>query len=81
MFTSTKAYSDVATHRKVSVTDWNGWYCNGPINHGLATPFLSYRVTLNACKTRDFIRCFIIWQSYKLGPLRQGLVKLQELFI
>ena len=42
-----------------------------PINHGLATPFLSYRVTLNARKTRDFIRDLIIWQSYKLGPLRQ----------
>ena len=43
----------------------------GPINPGLATPFLSYRVTLNASKTRDFIRDLIIWQSYKLGPLRQ----------
>jgi len=44
---------------------------HGSINHGLATPFLSYRVTLNARKTREFIRYLIIWQSYKLGPLRQ----------
>ena len=44
---------------------------HGPINHGLATPFISYRVTLNARKTRDFIRYLIILQSYKLGPLRQ----------
>ena len=41
-------------------------YNQVPINHGLATPFLSYRVTLNACKMRD-----LIWQSYKLGLLRQ----------
>ena len=46
-------------------------FSHGPINHGLATPFLSYRVTLNARKTRYFIRDLIIWQSYKLGPLRQ----------
>jgi len=26
---------------------------HGPINHGLATPFLSYRVTLNARKMRN----------------------------
>ena len=39
---------------------------HGPINHGLATPFLSYRVTLNA-----FIRDLFIWQSYKFGPLCQ----------
>jgi len=32
--------------------------CLGPIHHGLATPFLSHRVTLNARKTRDFIRDF-----------------------
>jgi len=44
---------------------------HGPINHGLATRFLSYRVTLNARKTRDFIRYLIIWQPYNLGPLRQ----------
>ena len=44
---------------------------HGPINHGLATPFLSYRVTLNARKTRDFIQGLNIWQSYKLGPLRK----------
>ena len=43
-------------------------FSHGPIHHGLATPFLSYRVTLNARKTRDFIRDLIIWQSYKLGP-------------
>ena len=40
--------------------------------HGLAVPFLSYRVTLNARKTRDFIGDLFIWQSYKLGPLRQS---------
>ena len=44
---------------------------HGPINHGLATPFLSYRVTLSARKMQDFIRDLIIWQSYKLGFLRQ----------
>jgi len=49
----------------------NMYILHGPINHGLATPLLSYRVTLNARKTRDFIRDVIIWQSYKLGPLRQ----------
>ena len=47
------------------------WYLHGHINHGLATPFLSNRVTLNALKTRDFIRDLIIWQSYELGPLHQ----------
>ena len=36
-----------------------------------STRFLSYRVTLNARKTRDFIRYLIIWQPYNLGPLRQ----------
>jgi len=44
---------------------------HGPINHGLATPFVSYRFTLNARKTRDFIRELIILQWYKLGRLRQ----------
>jgi len=43
-----------------------GYRQHEPINHGLPTPFLSYRVTLNARKTRDFIRDLIIWQSYKL---------------
>jgi len=43
-------------------------YIHGPINHGLSTPFLSHRVTLNARKIRDLI----IWQSYKLGPLHQN---------
>jgi len=33
---------------------------HGPINHVLATPFLNYIVTLNARKTRDFIRDLII---------------------
>ena len=46
---------------------------HGPINHGLASPFLIYRVTLNARQTRDFIQDLIIWQSYKLGPLRQWI--------
>ena len=46
-------------------------YYHGSIHHGLATPFLSFRVTMNARKTRDFIRDLIIWQSYKLGPLHQ----------
>ena len=45
--------------------------CHGPINHGLATPFLSYMVALHARKMWDFIRDLNIWQSYKLGPLRQ----------
>ena len=44
---------------------------HGLINHGLATPFLSYRVTLNARQTWDFIQDLIIWQSCKLVPLRQ----------
>ena len=35
---------------------------HGPINHWLTTPFLSYRVTLNARKTRDFNRDLIIRQ-------------------
>ena len=39
----------------------------------MATPLVSYRVTLNVRKTRDFIRELIIWQSYKLGPLREML--------
>ena len=41
---------------------------HGPTNHGLATPFLSYRVTLNSHKTQDFIWYLIIWQAYKLSP-------------
>ena len=36
--------------------------CHRPINHWLTTPFLSYKVTLNARKTRDFIRDLIIRQ-------------------
>ena len=51
------------------------WFNHGPINHGLATPFLSYRVTLNARKTRDFIRDLIIWQSYKLGPSANARIR------
>ena len=36
-------------------------HLHGPINHGLATAFLSYRVTLNARETSDYLWYLIIW--------------------
>ena len=47
------------------------------INHGLTTAFLSYRVTLNACEMRDYLRdwtrppfCFTVFQDNNFIQLK-----------
>ena len=57
------------TSRKPEICQFCVNYWHGPIHHGLATPFLSYRVTLIACKTRDFIRDLIMVQTRPSPPM------------
>ena len=57
---------------------------HGPINHGWATAFEGYRVTLNARETRDYLRdliiwaqpplCFTVFQSIKMTILFTGTI-------
>ena len=75
--TTTHTFTHKYTYFWLSITAnsilKNVTYVHGPINHGLATPFLSYRVTLSARKTRDFIRDVIIVQT-PLSPPMLGFV-------
>ena len=54
----TGAFTQFKKHTTSSNSSPKG---HGPINHGLATAFFCYRVTLNARYMRDYLRGLIIW--------------------